>query len=95
MSIIYEARVRRGGQLVKPKIEIKEVINDCIERGISCEIDEEKLPYTGPEWEIWHFKKIENCADFIVWLRAAGLEDCADKVEQWIRQAGGKGEERG
>jgi len=34
MSIIYEARVRRGGQLLKPKIEIKEVINECAERSV-------------------------------------------------------------
>ena len=97
----YEVILSKG-ELGKTKIEIRMVP----EKGVLCEIDcgGEKLP--NARWQPIRLSKEMDCKTLGDWLRSLRidpkLKDCAEelevyvgRVEEWIRQAGGKGEEGG
>jgi hypothetical protein len=90
-KITYEVLLRKGGTSGKRKIEIREFIKDGEvikeRRRKSCEVDENKLKHMKG-LEVVHLKETDNILEFVMALRHFDLDSCADKVEEWIKQAG-------
>ena len=73
------------------KIKIRNMATGEI---VSCEI--EKLSYeTLTNWPYVNGKGYVSEMEYLAlleWLSDTKLKDCRDKVENWIQEAGGKGE---
>lgn len=95
-KITYEVLLRKGKTSGKQKVEIREFIRDgesiTERRRKSCEVDENKVKRMRG-FEIVYLKETDNILEFAMALRHFDLDSCADEVEEWIGQMGGKGED--
>jgi hypothetical protein len=97
MGITYEVLLWRPNTSGKRKVEIREFIRDGDQnketRRKSCEVDAGNVKLTSPDFENVHLKEADNVIECVMTLRRLGLDDCADNLEDWIREMGGKGED--
>jgi len=95
-KITYEVLLRKGETSEKRKVDIREFVRDGEvikeRRRMSCEVEEDKVKRMRG-FEIVHLKETDNILEFAMALRHFDLDSCADEVEEWIKQAGGKGED--